>query len=174
MYWSHPEKAPRGCVVDEPRAQLVPSVWARGKGWEDVRFLCVEIHPPSMFTFNFHLRSFIFIWQSPSPPLFWNSFSAFSRPASHIPYMSPSPHFTPFISPHQWLVLIQSHLLHLQFSPCFSSTAAFSLQTTWKNVILLCFHNLVLPFLQILHTSGVTSQTIYSTRKKFRRSFTQI
>lgn len=38
------------------------------KGWEDVKFSCVEIHLPSAFTFNFHLRSFIFIWQSPHPP----------------------------------------------------------------------------------------------------------
>lgn len=138
---------------------LLPA--ATGRDWDDARFLCVEIHPLSMLTLNFHLHSFIFICQSPFPLSFETPFllllSLFPIffPFSSPPVSSLYPFHlaTPMAHPHSISSLTPSNLVH-----AFPLLQPSVPRKHNKNVILFCFHNLFLHFLQILHTFNTTDK----------------
>lgn len=134
------------CVASPPAA--------RG---EDARLLCLEIYPPSMFTFNFHSCSFIFICQSPSPLSFETPFLLSVSPLSiFFPFSSPpvsslySFHLaTPMAHPHSISSLTPYNLV-----PAFPLLLPSVSRKHKKKCSSILLSQSFLPFLQIIQTSG--------------------
>lgn len=119
--------------------------------WKFIRPACSPFNSNSQFHF----------YQAESiRSLFWKRFfilgddGGLSPP--RLPY--PFPHFSPFISPHRRLILVQSHLLQPDnLVPAFRLRPSFvSIKPGGReNVILLCLKNLVvLISSNIMHTWG--------------------
>lgn len=121
--------------------------------------------------FQFLLVWFHFYLPESIPSLFWNSFSAFSLPASNIlPLLLTSRFLTLLLSSRHTNGSSSFNLISyaLQFSPCFSFTSAFCLRKTFKKSNSILLSKSFSAFSSNITHLGGGSQTFHTTPRQIQ------